>query len=57
MVAFVFVVLRTFRKSNISTKAGAYILENTPPPWGGRISAMSFVGKKYEKAKRKRKKI
>jgi hypothetical protein len=36
---------------------GAYILENTPPPPGGRISADVIWGKKYEKAKRKRGKM
>jgi hypothetical protein len=35
-----------------------YILKNTPlPPGGGGISANVTLGKKYEKAKRKRGKI
>jgi hypothetical protein len=34
-------------------KPGAYILENTPPPRGGGISADVIWGKKYEKAERK----
>jgi hypothetical protein len=33
---------------------GVYILENTPPPLGGKISADVIWGKKYEKGKRKR---
>jgi hypothetical protein len=36
--------------------AGAYILENTPTPWGGDISPC-HLGKKYEKTKRKRGKM
>ncbi len=37
--------------------AGVYIMENTPP-WGGeKISADVIWGKKYEKAKRKRGKM
>jgi hypothetical protein len=35
----------------------AYILENTPPPPGGEISANVIWGNKYEKAKRKRGKL
>jgi hypothetical protein len=43
----------------INSVAGAYILENTPPPpWGrGKISAEVIWGKKYEKVMRKRGKI
>jgi hypothetical protein len=36
---------------------GAYILENTPPPPGGEISADVIWGKKYEKVKKKREKM
>jgi hypothetical protein len=41
--------------ADFGDKAGAYILENTPPPLGEeKISADVIWGKKYEKAKRKR---
>jgi hypothetical protein len=43
--------------------AGVYILENTPPPWGGKYQPMLFGGKNMKrerekggKCKRKRKK-
>ncbi len=36
---------------------GVYILENTPAPWGGKISADVIWGKKYEKPKRKKGKM
>jgi hypothetical protein len=35
-------------------KTGVYILENTPPPPGGEISADVIWGEIYEKVKRKR---
>jgi hypothetical protein len=38
-------------------KTGVYIMENTPPPGGGEISADVNWGKKYEKTKRKRRKM
>jgi hypothetical protein len=38
----------------LNAHAGAYILENAPPPLGGGISADVILGKKYEKAKRKK---
>jgi hypothetical protein len=52
-------------KKKTKTKAGAYILENTPPPWGGeKYQPMSFGGKNMKrrkenggKSKRKRKKV
>jgi hypothetical protein len=38
--------------------SGVYILENPSPPQGGRkISADVIWGKKYEKAKRKKRKM
>jgi hypothetical protein len=37
--------------------SGVYILKNTPPPPGGKISADVIWGKKYEKLKRKRGKM
>jgi hypothetical protein len=37
--------------------AGVYILENTSPLEGGGISADVIWGKKYEKVKRKRRKM
>jgi hypothetical protein len=36
---------------------GVYILEKTPSPQGGGISADIIWGEKYEKAKRKRQKM
>jgi hypothetical protein len=41
----------------LCTFAGVYILENTPSPRGGEISADVIWGKKYEKAKRKKGKM
>jgi hypothetical protein len=39
------------------TATVVYIMENTPSPWGGGISADVIWGKKYEKARRKRGKM
>jgi hypothetical protein len=47
--------LQFFPQKMLYINAGVYILENTPPPLGGReISADVIWGKKYEKGKRKR---
>jgi hypothetical protein len=33
---------------------GVYILENTPPPWGGKYVSRCHLGEKIYKKKRKR---
>ncbi len=41
------------------TLTGVYILENTPPPWGGRkkYQPMSFGGKNMKRGREKRGKM